>query len=159
MAQPSRNASSENILNARRVFFCDDENEHGTAAVAVGTQCGTADRRIALPRCRNEFQLHDFVIMPDHVHLLLELDCMMTIEKAMQLVKGRFSYRLKKEQGYEGEVWQRGFSEVQVMDARGMEKCRDYIATNPLKAGLVASADKYPFCFRYRRTETLRRRG
>ncbi len=107
----------------------------------------------------HKFQLHDFVIMPYHVHLLLELDCMMTIEKAMQLVKGRFSYRLKKEQGYEGEVWQRGFSEVQVMDARGMEKCRDYIATNPLKAGLVSSADEFPFCFRYRRTETLRRRG
>ena len=41
-----------------------------------------------------KFKLHDFVIMPDHVHLLIEVGDDMTIEKAMQLIKGRFSYRL-----------------------------------------------------------------
>jgi putative transposase len=48
-----------------------------------------------------------------------------------------------------GEVWQRGFSEVQVMDQAGMEKFREYIANNPVKARLVESADEYPFSFRY----------
>jgi putative transposase len=33
----------------------------------------------------------------------------MTIEKAMQFIEGGFSYRLRKEGGYLGEVWQRGF--------------------------------------------------
>jgi putative transposase len=65
------------------------------------------------------------------------------------MIKGRFSYRLAKEYGYEGEVWQRGFSEVQVMNAQDLEKCRNYIAANPVKARLVNSADEYPFCFRY----------
>ena len=59
-----------------------------------------------------KFQLHDFVVMPDHIHLLIAVQGQMTIEKAMQLIKGRFSYRLKKEFGYLGEVWQPGFSEV-----------------------------------------------
>ena len=62
-----------------------------------------------------KFQLHDFVIMPDHLHLLMTLPGDTTIEKAMQLIKGGFSYRLKKEFGYQGEVWQRGFSEVRIM--------------------------------------------
>jgi putative transposase len=56
-----------------------------------------------------EFQLHDFVIMPNHIHLLLTVPDGMAIEKAVQLVKGRFSYRLKKELGFQGEVWQPGF--------------------------------------------------
>jgi len=52
--------------------------------------------------------------MPDHLHLLITVNGRMTIEKAMQLIKGGFSYRLKKESGYLGEVWQKGFSEVRV---------------------------------------------
>jgi putative transposase len=32
----------------------------------------------------------------------------------MQFIKGGFSYRLKKEYGYQGDVWQRGFSETRV---------------------------------------------
>ena len=67
------------------------------------------------------FELHDFVIMPDHVHLLLTVHEAMTVEKAMQLIKGRFSFRLKKEFGVQGEVWQRGFSEVQVMNRENFE--------------------------------------
>lgn len=59
-----------------------------------------------------KFLLHDFVIMPDHVHLLMTVHGDMTIEKAMQFIKGRFSYRLKRESQYLGEVWQHGFSEM-----------------------------------------------
>ena len=93
------------------------------------------------------FQLHDFVIMPDHIHLLLTVEDGMTIEKAMQYIKGRFSHRLSQESGYKGEVWQRGFTEVQVMNQRDFEAHRAYIAENPVKAGFAASIDEYPFCF------------
>jgi putative transposase len=49
--------------------------------------------------------------MPDHVHLLITISGDSTIERVMQFIKGGFSYRLKRELGYLGEVWQRGFSE------------------------------------------------
>ena len=65
-----------------------------------------------------KFQLHDFVIMPDHVHLLITASGDRTIERAMPFIKGGFSHRLKKDFGYLGEVWQRGFSEVRVEDAK-----------------------------------------
>ncbi len=96
-----------------------------------------------------KFKLHDFVIMPDHVHLLLTVDAETTIEKAMQLIKGRFSFRLKKELGMLGEVWQRGFSEVQVMNGESFDQHRAYIAGNPVKAGLVDTPEDYPYCFDY----------
>ena len=97
----------------------------------------------------HRFKLHDFVIMPDHVHLLVEVVGDMTTEKAMQLIKGRFSHRLSHEFGYKGEVWQRGFTEVQVMNRESLEKHREYIGQNPVKAGMATSADAFPFCFRY----------
>ena len=96
-----------------------------------------------------KFRLHDFVAMPDHVHLLLTVGADMTIEKAMQLIKGRFSYRLKKECGYLGEVWQRGFSELRVESRESFLQHREYIAENPVKAGLVDARDQFPYCFTY----------
>jgi putative transposase len=43
-----------------------------------------------------KFQLRDFVVMPDHLHLLITVGADMTIEKAMQFIKGGFSSRLKE---------------------------------------------------------------
>jgi putative transposase len=91
-----------------------------------------------------KFQLHDFVIMPDHVHLLMTVTGDMTIEKAMQLIKGGFSYRLKKEFGYQGEVWQRGFSEVRISEGQSFLQHREYIVQNPVKAGLVELLSNTP---------------
>jgi len=96
-----------------------------------------------------KFQVHDFVVMPDHVHLLVTVGSGMSIEKAMQFIKGGFSYRLKKELGYSGEVWQRGYSEVRVEDRQSFLQLRNYIAENPVRAGLVDSPEKFPYCFTY----------
>ena len=106
----------------------------------------------------HQFQLHDFVLMPDHLHVLVTVNDGMTVEKAMQLIKGRFSYRLSHECGFKGEAWQRGFSEVQVMNQESFETHREYIAQNPVKAGLAVSAEDYPFCFSLSGTEEGRER-
>lgn len=85
--------------------------------------------------------------MPDHVHLLITVGPGITIEKAMQFIKGGFSYRLKKEYGYLGEVWQHGFSETRVDDQRSFLQHRECIAENPVRAGLVDSPEEFPYCF------------
>ena len=43
--------------------------------------------------------------MRNHVHLLITVDHSMSIEKALQLIKGNFSYRARNELGFKGEVW------------------------------------------------------
>lgn len=113
----------------------------------------------ALERIRRKYQfiVAGYVVMPDHIHLLITVDGEMTIEKAMQLVKGRFSYRLKKELGYNGEVWQHGFSEVRANDGKSFLRHREYIAQNPVTAGLAESADGYPFCYGYLAKQKARR--
>jgi putative transposase len=58
----------------------------------------------------SKFQLRDFVIMPDHLHLLMTLPGDITIEKAMQLIKGGFSYRRKREFGYRIRISRRGLA-------------------------------------------------
>ena len=137
----------ESILTPSRIFFA-------TTKASAGRRLLQSKRNAmllvdVLRSCIGDgkFQLHDFVVMPDHVHLLMTVNVDMTIEKAMQLVKGRFSYRIKKEHGYLGEVWQRGFSEVQVMNHTSFETHRAYIAMNSVKAGLVDRPEDFPYCF------------
>jgi putative transposase len=149
MAHPARNAASASILNPSRIFFATTGTSMGrrllqserNASLLIGVLRSLATER--------KFELHDFVVMPDHLHLLLTVHEGMTIEKAMQLVKGRFSHRLSHECGYRGEVWKRGFTEVQVMNRESLENHREYIAQNPVKAGLVSNPEEYPFCFRF----------
>ena len=104
-----------------------------------------------------KFTVHDFVVMPDHVHLQMTLDRTMSIEKAMQLIKGGFSFRLKKEFGYLGEVWQRGFSEVRVDNRGSFLAYREYIEQNPVKAGLARTPEEFPYSSAYLRKQ--KRRG
>ena len=46
-----------------------------------------------------KLRVREFVVMRNHVHLLITLGKGMSIERAMQLIKGGFSYRAKKELG------------------------------------------------------------
>jgi len=89
--------------------------------------------------------IHDFAVMPNHVHILLTLPGEMSLEKAMQLIKGNFSFRANKELGFRGEIWQRGFSDVRIVDELSLEQHREYIENNPVKAGLANSPEEYRF--------------
>ena len=94
-------------------------------------------------RDRGKFLLHEFVLMPDHFHLLLTPK--ETLEKAMQLIKGGFSYRAKKELGYCGDIWEHSFHDRRVRDALEYERLRHYIQQNPVKRMLAAVAEQYPY--------------
>ena len=89
--------------------------------------------------------VHDFVIMPNHVHILMTLPGEMSLEKAMQLIKGSFSFRANKELRFRGEIWQRGYSDVQILDDKSFQQHREYIENNPVKAGLANLPEEYPF--------------
>ena len=149
MARPGRNSSPENILNPARTFFTTTKTSMARGLLQTERNAGLLIDVLRSLVAEFAFELHDFVIMPDHLHLLFTIDDGMTVEKAMQLVKGRFSFRLGREFEFKGEVWQRGFTEVQVMNQQSFETHRAYIGENPVKAGLAASAEDYPFCFRH----------
>ena len=61
----------------------------------------------------------------------------------------RKEWGFSKEWGHLGEVWQRGFSETGVECRQGFIKRRQYIAANPVKAGLVERPEEFPYCFTY----------
>jgi putative transposase len=88
-------------------------------------------------RSQGKFLLHGFVIMPDHFHVLISLGPEISIERAVQFIKGGFAFRAGKELGFKAPVWQRGFSEVRINDVVSLVRIHDYIAQNPVKRHLV----------------------
>jgi putative transposase len=83
--------------------------------------------------------------MPNHIHLLITPISPVPLEKAIQFIKGGFSYRAKKELGFAGEIWQTSFYDRRVRDAEEYSRFRHYIHMNPVRRGLVALPEEFPF--------------
>ena len=96
-----------------------------------------------LDRYRREgrFLLHAFVVMPDHVHALITPASDVSLEKAIQFIKGGFSFQLKNR----GEVWERGHFDKRVPDSIAFNACVTYIHNNPVAARLVKVDHAYPY--------------
>jgi putative transposase len=84
-------------------------------------------------RDEGRYSLHAFVVMPDHVHVLISPAGDQSLERCMQCIKGGFSHAVRMQTHRPQEIWQRGFHEHRVRDM-------DYIACNPEARGIRSHA-------------------
>jgi putative transposase len=89
------------------------------------------------------YLLHEFVVMPDHIHVLLTPKT--SLEKAVQFIKGGVSYRVKKELGSNMEVWQKGFSDHRIRDAQDYGRHVLYIRENPVRENLCQRTEEFQY--------------
>jgi putative transposase len=94
-------------------------------------------------RHQGKYLLHEFVVMPDHIHVLLTPALEIALERAVQFLKGGYSYRLRKAEKI--QVWQQSFTNHRIRDAEDYERHCGYIRLNPVRAQLVRDAAAYPF--------------
>ena len=92
-------------------------------------------------RDKKNYLLHEFVLMPDHFHLLLSPS--LSLERSMQLIKGGFSYRAKRELEFDGEIWEKSFYDRRVRAVEDYFNFRRYIWRNPVVRGLAATPEEY----------------
>lgn len=91
----------------------------------------------------NAFLLHEFVIMSDHIHVILTP--LTSLEKAVQFIKGGFLHRAKKELGSNMEVWQKGFSGHRIRDAEDYLRHISYVRENPVRKHFCERAEEFPW--------------
>ena len=91
--------------------------------------------------------LHEFVLMPDHFHLLITP--LTSLERSVQFIKGGFSHRAKIELQSNLEIWHRGFSDHRIRDAEDYEVHIHYIHLNPVKRHLSDNPADYPYSSAY----------
>ena len=90
---------------------------------------------IEIPSHQNEVRILAHVIMPNHIHLLLEIDQADTSTSSIDLsriVKGLKAYvsRTATEHGFEGKVWQNSFHDHVIRHEVDLETHHKYIITN-----------------------------
>jgi len=94
-------------------------------------------------RAQEKYLLHEFVVMPNHFHLLTTP--LESLEKSLQLIKGGFSYRARKELRFIGEIWQPSYHDRRVRDLEEYRAFCEYIHRNPVKSRLVGNPADYPY--------------
>ena len=96
-------------------------------------------------RDRGFYKLHAFVLMPDHLHVLLTPGETTTVEKAMQMIKGGSAHRMGLEKPQKFPIWHSGFHDRWMRDAEEYRGSKRYIEQNPVEAKLVERPEDYGF--------------
>ena len=99
-------------------------------------------RRIAE---REGCRIHAWVLMTNHVHLLLTPDGVDNVPRLMQTLGRRYVQYINRSYRRSGTLWE-GRYKASLVDAdEYLLKCCRYIETNPVRAGMVAHPADYPW--------------
>jgi len=100
-------------------------------------------------RQRYRFDLYGFVLMPEHVHLLLSEPRRGTLAHALQSLKSASARtaRPRASARNTGPVsfWQARYYDRYMRDYREFSQTLRYIHRNPVKRGLCASPEEWPW--------------
>ena len=94
-------------------------------------------------RDRGFYSLHQFVIMPEHLHMLITPGSETSLEKAMMMIKGGSSHKIKQQLLYKFPIWMEGFHDRWIRDQHEYRIRKQYIDQNPVKAHLVDKPSEY----------------
>ncbi len=114
-------------------------------------------RSAVLSHCLHErgskLQMHGAVVMPDHVHLIFtpltdQEGTAFGLAEIMGALKGASAHTVNRMLGRSGHVWQdESFDHALRSGEKTGEKV-EYICSNPVRKGLVKSAEEYPWLWR-----------
>ncbi len=93
---------------------------------------------------RYQFKLYHYVLMKNHVHLVLE-----TLEKGgslAEIMKGislSYAQQYKKRYDHIGHFWQDRYKSILISKDQYLLACGSYVELNPVRAGLVRDPGDY----------------
>jgi putative transposase len=82
-------------------------------------------------RDKARFQLHGFVVMPDHTHILITPAINESTAKCIQYIKGGYFFSARQQSP--GEIWHSGYHEHRIRDADDYNAQLVYIGNNPAR--------------------------
>ncbi len=85
-----------------------------------------------------------WVVMPDHLHWLVQLQSESKLKNITQAVKGKSALVINRNLNRQGQLWQRGYHDHAIRDEKQFIGTARYIVANPLRARLVNKIGDYP---------------
>ncbi|MBS7689950.1 transposase [Pseudomonas lalucatii] len=96
-------------------------------------------------RLLRESRMLAWVLMPDHVHWLVQLGDQDTLGEVVGRLKSASSRNANRVLGRTGPLWSKAFHDHALREEEDLRAVARYIVANPLRAGLVARIGDYPF--------------
>lgn len=115
----------------QRTFFRDSDYEDYLLLMAA--QC-----------VRRGVEIWCYCLMPNHIHLIARPTDADGLRLAIGEAHRRYTRLVNFREGWRGYLWQGRFSSF-VLDARYLRHTARYVEMNPVRAGLVARAEDYPW--------------
>jgi len=92
-----------------------------------------------------KLRIYHWVLMPNHYHVLLELDHPEALSSIMAGIDRSYVHYHHKAHSSVGHLWQGRFKSQAIEKDRYLLNCGRYIERNPVKAGMVDYAEDYPY--------------
>ena len=124
---------------ANRTFFITSVCHERRPILRADDHARLLIRTMYQYRVDRKFLLNEFVVMHEHIHLIITPNDLLSAEKAVQLIKGRFSFEMGK-QYPKREIWQPSFTLHRIENEADYRKHRNYIHQNPIEAGYAKAA-------------------
>ena len=86
------------------------------------------------------FSIYHYVLMPNHVHLLLQPNCE-KLSLFMHDIQMNYAKSYCKKHAFVGHVWQGRFKSLPIENDAYLFACGNYIEMNPVRAKLVGLAE------------------
>ncbi|MBR7028264.1 MAG: transposase [Bacteroidaceae bacterium] len=93
-----------------------------------------------------KYRLIRWCIMPNHVHMLLEIPKWQTLSNIMHSIRSFTAHEANKKLQRRGKFWMEEYFDRYIRTEHHMVYAIDYIDYNPVKAGLVSSPKEWPWC-------------
>jgi len=94
--------------------------------------------------CRNDATTLCFVVMPDHMHWLIQLADGLRLHQLAAKAKAHTSRLLNRAGGTTDSIWQDGFHDYRLRPSDDPRPVARYVIRNPIRAGLIGSVRDYP---------------
>jgi REP-associated tyrosine transposase len=105
-------------------------------------------RLLALMRkasCRDGVDVHAFVLMTTHFHLLVTPQHEWSLARFMQCIDGEYAQYFNRRHGRIGTLWNERYRGIHIRDEQYWLTCLRYIEQNPVRAKIVLKPEVYPW--------------
>lgn len=90
-------------------------------------------------------QIHAYVLMPDHVHILVTPTRALAVSRFMQSTSSRYVWHVNRKYDRTGSWWDGRFKATLVAESEYVLRCYRYVEGNPVRATLANAAIDYPW--------------
>ena len=87
--------------------------------------------------------VHAYVLMTNHIHLLVTPDNKQSVSSMMQYIGRRYVPYINKTYGTSGSIWEGRYKASMIHDDEYLLTCMRYIELNPVRANMVKSPSAY----------------